>query len=168
MSAETIPAAALAGPIAGARLVPLVGGDTRAAELALVTARAHQLGLAAGAQLAGDTCAELLNQVAQQCAAAEEALASTLAHTAAEIAMEIARVLLRHEIANDRFDLEAIVRETLAAGTTERGRCVVHLHPEDAARLADVPFRAGTTLALAFDDGVESRFFGKSPIAWPH
>ena len=42
--------------------------------------------------------------------------------------------------------MERIVRETLQAAGVGRGTCVVHLNPSDAARLADVVFRAGTTL----------------------
>jgi hypothetical protein len=44
------------------------------------------------------------------------------------------------------------VRETLSASGVERGPCVVHLHPEDAARLSEVRFRSGTRIEA--DEGV--------------
>jgi flagellar biosynthesis/type III secretory pathway protein FliH len=65
---------------------------------------------------------------------------------AVEVALEIARVLLRREVQLGNFDLEQIVRETLALSGVGRGRCVVHVNPADAAMLAGVSFRAGTSV----------------------
>ena len=61
----------------------------------------------------------------------EDALASD----AVELGVEIARQLLKIEIAAENYDLEGIVRATLAASDIKRGHCVVHIHPDDAARL---------------------------------
>jgi flagellar biosynthesis/type III secretory pathway protein FliH len=66
--------------------------------------------------------------------------------------MEITRALVRAEVRAQRHDVEKIVRETLAAAATERGPCVVHLNPDDLARLEGVRFRAGTRLEA--DSGV--------------
>jgi flagellar biosynthesis/type III secretory pathway protein FliH len=69
-----------------------------------------------------------------------------LAYTSVELALEITRCLLRAEIPAGRYDLEAIVRESLSLSGAERGRCVVHLNPVDAEAIADVPLRSGTEL----------------------
>jgi flagellar biosynthesis/type III secretory pathway protein FliH len=72
--------------------------------------------------------------------------------TAAELALEIARTLLRTELARGNYDLERLVRETLGEASVGRSPCVVHLHPADHARLADLRFRSGTRLEP--DEGV--------------
>jgi flagellar biosynthesis/type III secretory pathway protein FliH len=69
-----------------------------------------------------------------------------LARGAVELALGIAQHLLRSEIPAGRYDLERIVREALACSDTGRGACVVHVHPLDAERLSEVPFRAGTQI----------------------
>lgn len=69
-----------------------------------------------------------------------------VARTAVELAGEIARTLLRAEVVAGNYDLERIVRETLADSEVDRGSCVVHVHPSDAERLAEVRFRAGTRI----------------------
>ena len=74
--------------------------------------------------------------------AAEEALAADAVH----LAVEIARQLLRVEIAEQNYGLEDIVRSTLAASDIKRGRCVVHLHPDDVAALEGVTFRDETEI----------------------
>ncbi len=99
----------------------------------------------ARAALALDAACERLDQAREQAAA-------LVARTAVDLAVEIARTLVRSEIDAGRHNLEAMVREALAASGAGRGACVVHLHPLDAAELADVKFRAGT--ALEADDAV--------------
>jgi hypothetical protein len=54
--------------------------------------------------------------------------------------------LTRSEIRAGRHDIERIVREALAASGVGRGEALVHVHPSDAARLAEVPFRANTRI----------------------
>ncbi|MEM9381985.1 MAG: FliH/SctL family protein [Planctomycetota bacterium] len=78
---------------------------------------------------------------------AEEALASD----AVALGVEIARQLLKVEIAAENYDLETIVRATLAASEVKRGRCVIHLNPEDAAAIADVAFRGQTEVSPSAD-----------------
>lgn len=111
-------------------------------------ARARAAGERAGREGAG----ELLDQAVAHLAALAEEFQAALARTAAELALEIARTLLRTEIARGSYDLERIVRETLGEASVGRSACVVHLHPADHARLANVRFRSGTRLEP--DEGV--------------
>lgn len=105
------------------------------------------------AELRGrEAAAAVLDAAARRTQELEEASRTALARAASELALEIARVLLRREIARDNYDVERIVRETLAEAATGRNPCVVHLHPADHARLAGVRFRSGTRLQP--DEGV--------------
>lgn len=122
-------------PPSAARLVPGDLGDCR-------ERRAFERGLAQGRAEALRNAAGALQRAADEL----EAEHSRAAQLAVELALEIARVLLRREVRAKNYDLEAIVRETLAVSGVDRGRCVVHLNPEDAAALESVAFRAGTTL----------------------
>ena len=76
--------------------------------------------------------------------ASREQAVEQLAHSAVELALEITRSLLRTEIPEGRYDLEAIVREALAFSGTGRGRCTIHVNPSDAVKLEGVQWRAGT------------------------
>ena len=71
---------------------------------------------------------------------AEEALASDAVH----LGVEIARQILKIEIRAENYDLETIVRATLAASEIKRGKCVVRVHPDDAKLLETVEFRDET------------------------
>jgi len=75
-----------------------------------------------------------------------EAKKRELGEFAVRLAVEIARHLLRAEIDAGRYDLDRIVRETLAESGVGRGNCVVHLAPEDHAALEGARFRGGTVL----------------------
>lgn len=112
--------------------------------------RARELGFARGqAQGAAGQREQALRALDAACErldAFREQARADLARTAAELAVEIARRLLRCELARGSVDLERLVRETLQAASTERGRCVVHLNPADHAALRERPFRAGTEL----------------------
>ena len=77
---------------------------------------------------------------------AREQAVEQLSHTAIELALEITRNLLRTEIPEGRYDLEAIVRDALSFSGTGRGRCMVHVNPVDAERLEQVQWRAGTEI----------------------
>ncbi len=88
-----------------------------------------------------------LEQAGEQLVAAREAAESALASDAVHLAVEIARQLLRVEISEQNYGLEEIVRSTLAASEIKRGRCVVHLSPEDVAALEGVTFRDETEIA---------------------
>ncbi len=134
-----------------ARSVP---GGTQAALDACVE-RVRQQGLAQGAAQAAantmESAAAALNGAAEAMDLARQELLPTVAEDVGWLAIEIARQLLRTEIEAGRYDLEAIVRETLEASGAGRCVCTVHLHPDDVASLEGVPFRAGTTLEADVD-----------------
>lgn len=116
--------------------------NARAAELAAAETRGH----AEGRAEALAACAALLEAATERYDAERRELSDQAAKTAAELAVEIVRQLLRVEIPKGTYDLEAIVREVIAQGDAGYGKHVLHLHPQDAERLADAPFRAGTTV----------------------
>lgn len=107
---------------------------------------ARQAGVAHGRAQDRDRAAQALDAACERLDRAREQAAAQMARTAVDLAVEIARTLVRREIDAGRHNLEAMVREALGASGVGRGACVVHLHPLDAAELADVKFRAGTTL----------------------
>lgn len=125
--------------------------------------KAFASGREAGARemLAG--AAGVLNQATERLDEARTEALAALGSDAIELAMEIARQILRHEIPEGSYDLERIVRDTLALSGTGRGIVTVHLHPADAASLAEVRFRTGTTIEA--DEGVTR---GSVHIATPH
>jgi len=114
--------------------------------------RARALGRSEGEARALERAAGALAAAVGRLDAARDAAREDLAHTAVELAVEIVRNLLRVELPAGRYDLEGIVREALSFSGVERGPCVVHLHPADAARLEGLRFRAGTVIEP--DDGV--------------
>jgi flagellar biosynthesis/type III secretory pathway protein FliH len=136
----------------GARLVAGSLDDGLAAHVAAREARARAAGRAEGLLEARSGAVGALAAAAERLDRAREAALDGVVHQTVDLALEIARTLLRCELPEGRYDLEGMVREALGFSGVERGRCVVHLHPEDAARLADVSFRAGTQLEA--DPGV--------------
>ncbi len=108
-------------------------------------AQAAAAELAAGAGAALDAAAEQLTEERAR-------VASELPAVAVELALAIARELLRTEVDAGRYDLESMVRETLKSAEADHGACIVHLNPEDAARIAGVRFRAGVRIEP--DEGV--------------
>lgn len=109
-----------------------------AASLAGERARAHGE--------ATRTAAEALNRAAARLDEARERAVETLSADAVALGVEIARQILKVEIQASHYDLEQIVRATLAASDVKRGHCVVHLHPDDAAMLEGIVFRGETVL----------------------
>ena len=67
-----------------------------------------------------------------------------VATSAVELGLGIARSLVRSELANDRHDIEAIVRDILKATTDGRTTTVIRVSESDAARLQEANFRAAT------------------------
>jgi flagellar biosynthesis/type III secretory pathway protein FliH len=109
-------------------------------------------GRAAGEHATLESAAAALQAAAERFAEAQDALTAELATSAVDLGVEIARCILRVEIPAARYDVAQLVRETLAHARTGRGRCTVHLHPADAARLAGIESRSGTSIEP--DDGV--------------
>ena len=134
----------LTAPVRGARL--LAHGEESVRARLLQRARAE--GERAGREAAARELEAVVEAIQGQ---AEEARAG-LASAATELGLEIARTLLRAELRRDGHAIEKIVRETLSEAAVGRAPCVVHLHPADHARLAEVRFRSGTRLEP--DEGV--------------
>jgi len=134
----------LPAPLAEARL--LAHGAEAVAELLQARTRAEY------EQRGREAAGSCLDAAVLRLNAIEEEVRGSLAHTAVELALEIARTLLRTELTRGNYDLERLVRETLGEASVGRSACVVHLHPADHARLADVRFRSGTRLEP--DEGV--------------
>jgi flagellar biosynthesis/type III secretory pathway protein FliH len=130
---------------ASAKLAP--GGDgALEAWIQRRVAAARTAGVEEGARQASTRAAKALEAACVRLDEARERAAEALSRNAVQLAVEIARALVRSEIEAGRHGLEAIVREALAASGVGRGACVVHLNPLDAASLADVKFRTGTTI----------------------
>lgn len=108
--------------------------------------RSFEAGRLAGRQEALQGVAPLLERALADLETQREQATARLAQDAATLAVEIAREITRSEIRAGRHDIERIVREALAASGVGRGEAQVHVHPTDAARLAEVPFRANTTV----------------------
>ena len=106
--------------------------------------RGFREGLAAGAESGADALGQALSRLEAASERAREALPGHVV----ELAVEIAGTLLQLRVDAGEYDLERIVRGALADSGVGRGSCVVHLHPDDHARLKDTLFRAGTTLEL--------------------
>lgn len=116
-------------------------------QLADVAAAARAEGRAeaiAGACTALQEAADRLDAAREQ---AEDALAGDAIH----LAVEIARQILKIEIAARNYDLETIVRATLAASEIKRGHCIVNLHPDDADAVSQVAFRGETEISANAD-----------------
>lgn len=111
-----------------------------------LVAAAYARGRADGSKetLAGG--ARLLQAAAERVDAARERAERALPREVIELSVELTDQLLRLRLADGAYDVERIVRSALAGGGLERGRCVVHLHPTDLARLEDVRFREDTEL----------------------
>lgn len=109
-------------------------------------ASAREAGRREGRREAQLDSAAALEAAVARLDSARAAAADELSHTAVDLAVEVARALLRVEIPAGRYDLEGMVRESLSFSSVERGRCVVHLNPADAASLQEVRFRAGTEI----------------------
>ena len=131
------------------RSVTLLEADGVSSSDVLVE-RAKAVGYARGLQdgqtAQRDAAAEVLHSVAQALEAFGEQARADLARTSVELALAVSQRILRKQIELGEVDLESIVRESLRSASTERGPCVVHLHPADAQLLDGVPFRGGTEI----------------------
>jgi len=112
----------------------------RDAELDAARDQGHADGQAealAGAAAALSEAAEALDASRSECV-------DEISRVAVELGLGIARSLVRAELAADQHDIEAIVRDVLAATTERRTTTQIHVSPSDAERLAGVTFRAAT------------------------
>ena len=150
---EPLARVVLARAPSGVRVCAGSGAELAAALSAIVDGAlreraetAHREGLAAGDAAALEAAAGALHEAGARLDAAREEACSELARTAVQLAVEIARCLVHAEIETGRYDLEQMVRETLAVSGTGRGHCTIHLNPTDAEALAGHTFRAGTEI----------------------
>ncbi len=97
--------------------------------------------------------AEATQSAAKALEAASDALdelrngmTESLADSAAQLAVEMLQELLRVELVAQNYSIVNIVRSVVAEAGNSHGAMTLHVHPDDAARLADVPFRTGTTI----------------------
>ena len=125
-----------------ARSIDQIEGDMtaiRIAEACEAAASAAREDVLAHAAAALDRTVESLEAARER---AEDAIASD----AVELAVEIARQIVKLRFDAGEYDLETIVRSTLAASNGRTSRCVVHVHPDDADQLRGVTFRGETEI----------------------
>jgi flagellar biosynthesis/type III secretory pathway protein FliH len=111
-------------------------------------AKARQSGFDAGVAEAHQTAAKALEQAVSRLDQAREEALDAMTTSTVELAVEIARQIVRVEIQADNYDLERIVRGSLAQSGLGRGQAVVHVSPTDYDRLQQVTFRNGTEVAI--------------------
>jgi flagellar biosynthesis/type III secretory pathway protein FliH len=99
---------------------------------------------AAGLAEAQSTSAQAIERAASELDAARAGLADSLAETAAALAVQMLQELLRVELVAQNYDIVEIVRSTIREAGNSPGAMIIHVHPEDAAALADTPLRTGT------------------------
>lgn len=90
--------------------------------------------------------AATLTRATEALDASREACLVEVTSTAVELGLGIAQSLVRSELSANRHDIEAIVREVLAAATQRRTTTRVLVSPDDAERLKEVTFRAATEI----------------------
>ena len=130
----------------GARLV-----EGSLAELSSARAAARDESLRAASHRAGYEealagAAKTLESAASQLDELRAGMTESLAETAAQLAVEMLQELLRVELVAQNYDIVGIVRSTIAEAGSHPGAMAIHVHPEDAAKLTQVPFRTGTTI----------------------
>jgi len=113
-----------------------------AAELAAAEQRGHKRGHAEALARYADTIQKVVEGVED---AGERAVEGLAARTAVLVAAVSSQVL-RQELEAGRYNIERMVRDTLATAATGRSPCTVRVHPDDAQKLAAVPFRSGTSV----------------------
>jgi flagellar biosynthesis/type III secretory pathway protein FliH len=114
-------------------------------------ASAYARGWADGTRETLAGAGRLLDAAVEQVEAARNRAEQALPREVVELAVEVADQLLRARLADGAYDLEKIVRSALAGGGSERGRCVVRLHPTDLKRLEGAHFREDTSLVAQAD-----------------
>ncbi len=119
----------------------VLDGDLSSYALARREARESQL-RKEGFDSAAQTAAHALELAGDKLIGCRDDLEAS----AVMLAMDIAQELLRVELGKGNYDITKIVREVLASHSGSTGSTILHVNPEDAASLADVPFRSGTQI----------------------
>ena len=107
---------------------------------------AYERGVRDGLQQAQAQAAGALEAAVERLDEARELALDQLTSAAVELSVEIARQLVQVELRAGHYDLERIVRMSLAHSGLGRGSAIVQVNPGDAERLAQVTFRAGTEI----------------------
>lgn len=109
-------------------------------------ARGYARGLAEGESRSLPRLLQRIDAAVEELREARELSDRAVVEDTTRLALAIAREIVRTEVDAGRYDIERIVRESLAASGAGRAACVVHLNPADVERLAGVAFRAATRL----------------------
>lgn len=144
MSAEL--RVSVSGPVTGARVFLGDENGLGAHWNSAASTQSFEAGRAKGREETLQKLGALVEQALADLASQREQASLRLAQDAALLAVEIARELTRSEIRAGRHDIERIVRESLTLSGAGRGEARVHVHPSDAARLSQIPFRVNTTI----------------------
>lgn len=131
---------------AGVRIVPGTLAEYAAADAAAREEAVRAEAFAAGVAEAQRTSAAALDAAVDHIEALRAELGDSLAERAAGLAVEMLQELLRVELVAKNYDIVSVVRSTIREAGNSPGALALHVHPEDAARLADQPFRTGTTI----------------------
>ena len=111
-------------------------------------AAAFERGREAGVAEVRETTAVLVQKICDDLDAAREHALQQIGRYAVDLSVEIARQLLKIRLEAGDYDLERIVRGALDDSAIGRGQCVVHVSPEDEAKLDGLAFRAGTSIEV--------------------
>ena len=107
---------------------------------------AYARGVQDGAAKALEEAAGALQLAVERLDAAREHALEQMTVSTVELSIEIARQLIQVEIEAGHYDLERIIRMSLAHSGLGRGAAQVHVSPEDHERLSHVTFRKGTEI----------------------
>lgn len=88
----------------------------------------------------------IMGEAADRIDAARVEATREISAFATRFAASIAKHLIHIEIEQGNHAIEKMIRETLAESGVGRGKCVVHVHPEDARSLESVTFRNQTEI----------------------
>jgi len=142
----------LTGALRDVRSIGDAGAETLDLVLSRERERAFAAGVAEGRRLEREGACARLDDAVERIRADRDQAEKELGEIAIELALATTRALLLRELAAGNYDLERLVRETLAEANVGRNPCVVHVHPKDHALLGDMTFRSGTTIQA--DEGV--------------
>ncbi len=109
-------------------------------------AEAYAAGKADGLAAQQEAGREALEAAAARLDAARQEAEENLPSHVVELSVAIASELLAVELHSGNYDMEKLVRGALGSSGVGRGVCTVHVSRVDAERLAEISFRAGTTI----------------------
>ena len=117
----------------------------------------------AGRQAQASAAAQAFTQATEELGRVRDEVQAQVGPATVRLALTIAERILRRELAARGYDLEAIVREVLAAADAQRSDCVVRLHPDDVEAGGELGLRSGTRIEP--DPGLRA---GDVQVETPH